>query len=87
GGSSGLPPMPGDMTVLVPAPTNGAPPPPRLAPRIIGPRNAYLIASIMQSVIRSGTGQAAMSLGRTDLSGKTGSTNDYRDAWFGGYNA
>ncbi|WP_297927714.1 penicillin-binding protein 1A [Metallibacterium sp.] len=86
-GSSGLPPMPGDMTVLVPAPVNGAPPPPRLAPRIIGPRNAYLIASIMQSVIRSGTGQFALSLHRTDLSGKTGSTNDYRDAWFGGFNS
>ncbi len=85
--SNGLPPMPGDMTVLVPAPVNGAPLPPRLAPRVIGPRNAYLIASIMQSVIRSGTGQFALSLHRTDLSGKTGSTNDYRDAWFGGFNA
>ena len=41
----------------------------------------------MQSVIRSGTGQFALSLHRTDLSGKTGSTNDYRDAWFGGFNA
>lgn len=86
-GSSDLPPMPGDMTVLVPAPADGAAPPLHLAPRVIGPRNAYLIASMMQSVIRSGTGQFALSLGRTDLSGKTGTTNEYRDAWFGGFNA
>ena len=87
GTSSALPPMPGDLTVLMPAPAANAKLPLRLAPRVIGPRNAYLIASIMQSVIRSGTGVAALSLGRTDLSGKTGSTNEYRDAWFGGYNA
>ena len=84
---SGLPPVPGDLNVLIPTPPSGQAPPLRLAPRVIGPRNAYLIASIMQSVIRSGTGVAALSLGRNDLSGKTGSTNDYRDAWFGGYNA
>ncbi len=41
----------------------------------------------MQSVIRSGTGTAALVLKRTDLSGKTGTTNDYRDGWFGGFNA
>ncbi len=82
-----LPPIPGDLNVLVAAPANGAAPPLRLAPRVIGARNAYLIASIMQSVIRSGTGQFALSLHRTDLSGKTGSTNDYRDGWFGGFNA
>ncbi len=84
---NGLPPVPGDLSVLVPAPAPGSALPLRLAPRVIGPRNAWLIASIMQSVIRSGTGQLALTLGRNDLSGKTGSTNDYRDAWFGGYNA
>ena len=68
-----------------PAPLQG-PVPLRLAPRVIGPRNDYLIASLMQSVIRHGTGAAAMALGRSDLSGKTGSTNDFRDGWFSGFN-
>jgi penicillin-binding protein 1A len=41
--------------------------------------------SMMHDVIRYGTGARAMSLGRTDLAGKTGTTNDYVDAWFAGY--
>jgi penicillin-binding protein 1A len=40
----------------------------------------------MQDVIKRGTGRRAMSLGRTDLAGKTGTTNDQRDAWFCGFN-
>ncbi len=59
----------------------------RLAPRAIGVRNAYLMYSMMQDVIRKGTGHAAMALGRTDLAGKTGTTNDHHDAWFSGFNA
>jgi penicillin-binding protein 1A len=58
---------------------------PRIAPRVITPQNAYLITSMMQSVIQFGTGVAAQSLHRVDLAGKTGTTNNYVDAWFGGF--
>ncbi len=60
---------------------------PRLAPRAIGVRTAYLMYSVMHDVIRKGTGHAATALGRHDLAGKTGSTNDHHDGWFSGYNA
>lgn len=60
---------------------------PHLAPRAIDPRNAYLVASLMRDVVKRGTGSAAMVLKRNDLAGKTGSTNDHRDAWFTGFNA
>lgn len=59
---------------------------PHLAPRAIDPRNAYLVSSLMRDVVRRGTGSAAMVLKRNDLAGKTGSTNDHRDAWFTGFN-
>ncbi len=59
---------------------------PRLAPRAISLRTAYLMNSVMLDVIRRGTGHAAAALGRDDLAGKTGSTNDHHDAWFGGFN-
>ena len=59
----------------------------RLAERIITPQNAFLIQDAMRDVIRRGTGVRARTLGRTDLSGKTGTSNDRRDAWFAGYNA
>jgi len=61
--------------------------PPRLAERTLSPQNAYLIHSIMRDVVRRGTGVGAMKLGRTDLAGKTGTTNDQRDAWFSGFNS
>lgn len=60
---------------------------PKLAPRTVDARTAYLISSLLHDVIRRGTGHAAMVLKRNDLAGKTGSTNDHRDAWFTGYNA
>jgi penicillin-binding protein 1A len=60
--------------------------PPRLAPRVIDVRNDYLVTSLMLDVIKRGTGAAAAALGRDDLAGKTGSTNDHRDAWFVGFN-
>jgi penicillin-binding protein 1A len=56
------------------------------APRIITPQNRYLMYSMMQDVIRHGTGVRARVLGRKDIAGKTGTTNDQRDAWFNGYN-
>jgi penicillin-binding protein 1A len=58
---------------------------PDLAPRVIDQRNAFLMTTMMQDVIRGGTGSRALQLGRDDLAGKTGTTNDQMDAWFAGY--
>ena len=58
-----------------------------VAPRVLSERNTWLMGSMLRDVVRFGTGHRAMSLGRNDLSGKTGTTNDQRDAWFSGYNA
>ncbi|MGD0465173.1 MAG: PBP1A family penicillin-binding protein [Gammaproteobacteria bacterium] len=52
----------------------------------IKPQTAYLITSILQEAITKGTGRKALELGRKDLAGKTGTTNDYMDAWYSGYN-
>jgi penicillin-binding protein 1A len=57
------------------------------APRIISSQNAFLIQDAMRDVIRRGTGVRARVLGRSDLSGKTGTSNDRRDAWFAGFNS
>ena len=57
------------------------------APAAISRQNAWLVADMMRDVVRRGTGRRAMQLGRKDLSGKTGTTNDRRDAWFSGFNA
>jgi penicillin-binding protein 1A len=59
----------------------------KLAPRIISEQNAFLIQDMMRDVVRRGTGRRAMQLGRRDLSGKTGTSNDRRDAWFAGFNS
>jgi penicillin-binding protein 1A len=56
------------------------------APRAISPQNWYLMNSMMQDVITGGTAQKARALGRRDLAGKTGTTNEQRDAWFSGFN-
>lgn len=53
--------------------------------RVIDARNAYLMDSMMQDVVRRGTATRALTLKRGDLAGKTGTTNDYIDAWFCGY--
>lgn len=58
----------------------------RLAPRAIDARNAWLITSLLMDVVKRGTGRKAMELGRNDLAGKTGTTNEHRDAWFSGFN-
>ncbi|MCU0757301.1 MAG: PBP1A family penicillin-binding protein [Xanthomonadales bacterium] len=56
-----------------------------LAARAISEQNAYLISSMLLDVVQRGTGRAAATaLGRNDLGGKTGTTNDFRDAWFSG---
>jgi penicillin-binding protein 1A len=61
-------------------------PPKNLAPQIIRPQVAYLLADMMKDVIRRGTGMRARSLNRDDVAGKTGTTNDHHDAWFNGFN-
>jgi len=54
--------------------------------RVLDSRNAFVVDSMMREVVRSGTGAAAMQkLGRRDLAGKTGTTNDAIDGWFAGY--
>ncbi|MBF0219080.1 MAG: penicillin-binding protein 1A [Gammaproteobacteria bacterium] len=58
-----------------------------VAPRQIEAGNIFLVRSMMQDVVRYGTGRRAMELKRNDLAGKTGTTNDQRDAWFSGYNS
>ncbi|MCD9027008.1 penicillin-binding protein 1A [Luteimonas sp. BDR2-5] len=58
---------------------------PVLAPRAIDDRIAYQMISMMRDVVRRGTGSAARVLEREDIGGKTGSTNDHRDAWFSGF--
>jgi penicillin-binding protein 1A len=53
--------------------------------RVLDPRNAFVMNSLMQDVTRYGTAAKASALGRRDIAGKTGTTNDHVDAWFAGY--
>ncbi len=53
--------------------------------QVIDPRNAFIITSLMEDVVRHGTAAKVAQLGRDDLAGKTGTTNDQRDAWFAGF--
>ncbi len=55
------------------------------APQVLDERTAFLIRSLLRDVIQRGTGRGARVLERTDIGGKTGTTNDYRDAWFSGF--
>jgi len=57
------------------------------APRIIEERNAYIMRSILREVVSRGTARRAKALGRSDIGGKTGTTNDLYDAWFTGFNS
>ncbi|TMG85862.1 MAG: penicillin-binding protein 1A [Betaproteobacteria bacterium] len=57
------------------------------AERVIDPRNAFIMTTMMRDVVRAGTAARAMQLGRQDLAGKTGTTNENVDAWFCGFNA
>ncbi|MEO6103474.1 MAG: penicillin-binding protein 1A [Pseudoxanthomonas sp.] len=68
------------------APTDQVGPSPlALAPRAIDERTAYQASSMMRDVVQRGTATAAKVLDRADIGGKTGSTNDHRDAWFSGF--
>ena len=62
-------------------------PPVKVATRIMTEQNNYIMSSILSDVIRSGTGRRALRIGRKDLAGKTGTTNDQKDAWFSGYSS
>ena len=53
--------------------------------RVLDPRNAFIMDSMMQDVMRYGTAARVARLGRSDLAGKTGTTNEFVDAWFAGY--
>ncbi|WP_445345378.1 penicillin-binding protein PBP1a [Acinetobacter bohemicus] len=58
----------------------------RQAQRILKSSSAYDMANILRDVIQHGTGRAALKIGRDDIGGKTGTTNDAKDAWFAGFN-
>lgn len=58
----------------------------RQAQRILKSSSAYDMANILRDVIQHGTGRAALKIGRGDIGGKTGTTNDAKDAWFAGFN-
>ena len=72
-------------TAAAPPPEPEAEGPLNLAPRAIDEGNAFMINSILRDVVKRGTGRAALVLERDDIGGKTGSTNDHRDAWFSGF--
>ncbi|MDH3386625.1 MAG: penicillin-binding protein 1A [Gammaproteobacteria bacterium] len=59
---------------------------PRYAPRVITAQNAFIMRSMMREVVQRGTAVRAKALGRNDIAGKTGTTNDQIDAWFSGFN-
>jgi len=59
---------------------------PSYAPRVISAQNAFIMRSIMREVVQRGTAVRAKALGRKDIAGKTGTTNDQIDAWFSGFN-
>lgn len=64
---------------------NGVAPLAECQPRTVNPRVSWLVADMMRDVIRRGTARSAGSLGRDDIAGKTGTTNDETDAWFVGF--
>ena len=78
-------PKPQAATAKPAAPAKPADPNMKVAPRAIDERTAYQLVSMMRDVVQRGTATAAKVLNREDVGGKTGSTNDHRDAWFGGF--
>ena len=84
----GATPPPGEPATVTPGPAAATEPPGErvvLAPRAIDERTAFLVTSLMKDVVRRGTATAAKVLERDDIGGKTGSTNEHRDAWFSGF--
>ncbi len=78
---------PAPATPVVPIDPNAPVKTYRQAERIVKATAAFDMANILKDVIIHGTGRAALKLGRDDLGGKTGTTNDAKDAWFAGFNA
>jgi penicillin-binding protein 1A len=78
-----------DPVVACPECAEGAIPPDgaKAAPRVLDAATDYMITSMMHDVVTRGTAAQARQLGRSDLAGKTGTTNDFTDAWFNGFNA
>ncbi|WP_426142389.1 penicillin-binding protein 1A [Pseudomonas sp. DWP3-1-2] len=80
---------------LVASSTEGPPPTtqpaepaaPAVAERIVDGRTTYILNSMLKDVIKRGTGRRALAMNRPDIAGKTGTTNESKDAWFTGYNA
>jgi penicillin-binding protein 1A len=86
--SPGVPGEPGAEAVRVSDGTHGEPAPlpaAEVAPRVITAQNAYVMDDMMADVIKRGTGRRALSLGRADIAGKTGTTNEAKDTWFNGF--
>jgi penicillin-binding protein 1A len=86
--SPGVPGEQGAAAVRVSDGTHGEPaplPPEEVAPRVITAQNAYVMDDMMADVIKRGTGRRALSLGRSDIAGKTGTTNEAKDTWFNGF--
>lgn len=69
----------------IPDPATPPEPADNIAPRVMDERVHYLMISMLKDVVRLGTGQRALVLNRDDLAGKTGTTNDQKDAWFAGF--
>ncbi len=76
-----------DALILGESPTDMPQRPVNIAERVASEENIYLMTSMLRDVIKYGTGRRALQLKRNDLAGKTGTTNDQKDAWFSGYNA
>lgn len=77
-----------ESTVLNPTPTAQEPEAPSYyeAKKVVDERTIYIMHTILKEVITKGTGRRAKTLKRFDLAGKTGTTNDQKDAWFSGFN-
>jgi penicillin-binding protein 1A len=80
------PPPPAPPPALARTPRECDVPKELRAERAISAENAWLMDSMMADVITRGTGRRALALGRSDLGGKTGTTNDAKDTWFNGFN-
>ena len=78
---------PGDMPPAAASEAGPLRPAARPAERIISERDAWQMRSMLEDVVTSGTARSARRLGRSDLAGKTGTTNEQIDAWFAGFNS
>ena len=66
--------------------TAKAAPETRVMRRLADERSVYILHSMLRDVVKLGTGRRALALGRDDIAGKTGTTNEQRDTWFAGFN-